>query len=88
LVGGTALALHIGHRYSIDLIFLGVIDANGFQIAGELHKNGFDVAIKYDIKTVKVFFVNNVKVDMVNYPYDWIEPPIETDGIRDAVANY
>jgi predicted nucleotidyltransferase component of viral defense system len=84
LVGGTALALHIGHRHSIDLDFFGVIDANGIQIASVLRENGFEVAIKYDIKTVKVFFVNNVKVDMVNYPYDWIDPLIDTDGIRIA----
>jgi predicted nucleotidyltransferase component of viral defense system len=87
LVGGTALALLMGHRYSIDLDFFGVVDANGFQIAAELHENGFDVAIKYDVKAVKVFFINQVKVDMVNYPYDWIAPLIEADGIRIAGLN-
>jgi predicted nucleotidyltransferase component of viral defense system len=28
--------------------------------------------------------VDGVKVDMVNYSYDWLEPPIETEGIKMA----
>jgi predicted nucleotidyltransferase component of viral defense system len=84
LVGGTALALQLGHRASVDLDFFGKIDLNGLQITDQLKIDGFDVLLKYDTKNIKVFLVNGIKVDMVNYPYEWLEPPIETEGIRMA----
>jgi predicted nucleotidyltransferase component of viral defense system len=84
LVGGTALALQLGHRASVDLDFFGKIDLTGSQIAEQLKTDGFDVLLKYDTKNIKVFFVDGVKVDMVNYSYDWLELPVETEGIRMA----
>jgi hypothetical protein len=60
LVGGTALALHLGHRKSVDLDFSGNINATGLQIADELFENGYkDVVVKYDTKNIKVFFKSN-----------------------------
>jgi hypothetical protein len=51
LVGGTALALQIGHRRSVDLDFFGNIDVTGLQIVDELFENGYeDVVLKYDTK--------------------------------------
>jgi predicted nucleotidyltransferase component of viral defense system len=83
LVGGTALALQLGHRRSVDLDFFGDIDVTGLQIADELSVNGYeDVVVKYDTKNIKFFFVNGVKLDIVNYRYKWIEPCIETGNVR------
>jgi len=33
-------------------------------------------------KSIHVFFINNIKTDIVNYPYNWLEDPIHQDGIR------
>ena len=71
LVGGTALALHLGHRKSVDLDMFGTFDPivsyrklladAGHSVEGA--ENG----------TVQSLRVNNVKVDLVNYPYPWLD---------------
>jgi predicted nucleotidyltransferase component of viral defense system len=83
LVGGTALALHIGHRHSIDLDFFGMIDADGFLIADEIKFHGLDdIRLTKNGRSIKIFYINKVKVDIVNYGYQWIEPPVEEEGLR------
>ena len=80
LVGGTALALHLGHRKSVDLDIFGTFDPivsyrklladAGHSVEGA--ENG----------TVQSLRVNNVKVDLVNYPYPWLDDAIEEGNIR------
>ena len=80
LVGGTALALHLGHRKSVDLDMFGTFDPivsyrklladAGHSVEGA--ENG----------TVQSLRVNNVKVDLVNYPYPWLDAAIEEENIR------
>ena len=80
LVGGTALALHLGHRKSVDLDMFGTFDPivsyrklladAGHSVEGA--ENG----------TVQSLRVNNVKVDLVNYPYPWLDDAIEEGNIR------
>lgn len=80
LVGGTALALHLGHRKSVDLGMFGTFDPivsyrklladAGHSVEGA--ENG----------TVQSLRVNNVKVDLVNYPYPWLDDAIEEGNIR------
>ncbi|MDH6312742.1 putative nucleotidyltransferase component of viral defense system [Parabacteroides sp. PFB2-10] len=84
LVGGTALALQIGHRFSIDLDFFGKHNFETLQIMNSLETDFFQVVLKYDKRVIKVLEINGVKVDIVNYPYEWIEPPVETEGVRMA----
>ena len=81
LVGGTALALQLGHRFSIDLDFFGMSDVETILLIKELGDRNMTVVIKYDKGAIKVLYINGVKVDIVNYPYAWIEPPIEVDGV-------
>ena len=79
LVGGTALALHLGHRKSVDLDMFGTFDAivsyrklladAGHSVEGA--ENG----------TVQSLRVDNVKVDLVNYPYPWMDGALEEDGV-------
>ena len=33
-------------------------------------------------KRIKAYFLNNVKVDVVNYDYQWIDKPVIEDGLR------
>lgn len=80
LVGGTALALHLGHRKSVDLDMFGTFDPivsyrklladAGHSVEGA--ENG----------TVQSLRVNNVKVDLVNYPYPWLDDAFEEGNIR------
>jgi len=83
LVGGTALALQLGHRRSVDLDFFGPIDADGLQIADEMYSAGLDDIVKIrDTRTIKIYFVNKIKVDIVSYHYKWLAPPIEADNVK------
>ncbi|MDO4224900.1 MAG: nucleotidyl transferase AbiEii/AbiGii toxin family protein [Bergeyella zoohelcum] len=83
LVGGTALALQIGHRNSIDLDFFynKPIDENLFietlSQFGDIKKIGGS-------ENVLVLSINNIKVDFVNHKYPFIDKPIEINGIKMA----
>lgn len=83
LVGGTALALQLGHRISIDLDMFGKIELNTSTIADMLGQIG-PTTILQDSENIHVYDVAGVKVDIVNFPYGWKKPAIEEDGIRIA----
>jgi predicted nucleotidyltransferase component of viral defense system len=82
LVGGTALALQIGHRLSVDLDFFGDVPQNTDQLIEEFNDNNIKNRVDYSSKSIKQFTINNVKVDIVNYPYRWLEPVREVVGIK------
>ncbi len=84
LVGGTALALQLGHRFSIDLDLFGTIEASTEEFMEEFTSLGFSCILKRDTKAIKMFYINNIKVDFVRYPYPWLEAAIETEGVRMA----
>lgn len=79
LVGGTALALHIGHRKSVDLDLFGSFDAStSFR---PLLLNAGYVADGSETGAVQSLNVNGVKVDFVNYAYPWMCDAIAEDGM-------
>ena len=84
LVGGTALALQLGHRNSVDLDFFGVIDRTAEQIADELKANGFNVLPEYQSRMIRMLKVEGVKIDIVGGHPDWLSPPVEAEGVRMA----
>ncbi len=88
LVGGTALALQMGHRISIDLDLFTVYDFNPQIILSEL-RNKYEISgiseSAFSLIQYIEFPVNSqnfVKVDMIKYPYKLLKPPILMDGIR------
>ncbi len=81
LVGGTSLALQLGHRNSIDIDLFGNLDLDDYKIV-EILKQFKQVEIIASSKSIKIFMINNIKVDLVNYPYMWIDNQLERDGIR------
>ena len=82
LVGGTALAFHLGHRLSVDLDLFGEFDSE--IITKTLSSKSFNYfRVLTDTKIIKHYFINKVKVDIVKYDmYQWLEDAIEEDGIR------
>lgn len=89
LVGGTALALHLGHRKSIDLDLFGNFDST-ISYRKILSDAGYS-AEGSESGTVQSLRVENVKVDLVNYPYPWIdnvceEGDVRLAGLKDIVA--
>lgn len=81
LVGGTALALQLGHRRSVDLVFFGTVPQTPDELQDLLREN-HDVTIVKESKNIHIYLIDGVKVDIVNYKYDWIDTPVEEDGIR------
>ena len=81
LVGGTALALQLGHRRSVDLCFFGIVPQTPDELQDLLREN-HDVTIVKESKNIHIYLIDGVKVDIVNYKYDWIDTPVEEDGIR------
>lgn len=80
LVRGTSLALQIGHRKSIDIDLFGNIRADEFEISEALNKLG-KVTILRKSANINIFVIENIKLDLVNYQYPWIEKSIFEDNI-------
>lgn len=82
LVGGTSLALQFGHRRSIDLDFFGSTTEDIDELTNMMHACSKDMVKGTCTKNIKAYFLNGVKVDVVNYCYDWIDEPVIEDGLR------
>ena len=80
LVGGTALSLQLGHRKSIDLDFFGSVDISLQRIASELSTFA-SVSPLSESRMMCFLIVDGVKVDIVNYPYPWIDEAVIEDGV-------
>ena len=79
LVGGTALALHFGHRRSVDIDLFGHWD-RGVNLLDVLGRCGRAV-VEHLTKNICVFNVNGIKVDLVFYDYAWLAEPCQIDGL-------
>jgi hypothetical protein len=75
MVGGTAIALHLGHRRSIDFDLFCKTDVNKKDIRKKLESFPFKI-VKLSEDTDQIHFViNDVKITFFNYPYE-IEHPV------------
>jgi hypothetical protein len=81
LVGGTSLALQYGHRDSIDLDFFGNQPIDEDLFLSKLSLFGCVKLIKKS-DNVLICSVNDIKVDLVSYPYTWIGPVIHVNKVR------
>ncbi|GHU67923.1 hypothetical protein FACS189413_03640 [Bacteroidia bacterium] len=84
LVGGTALALKYGHRISIDLDLFTTEDFEHQPIIAAL-QNKFGEVFRYDGEFSKwgIFcYIENVKIDLVYYPFDMIAPIMTIGKVR------
>lgn len=79
LVGGTSLALQLGHRASIDLDLFGRFDpSKSFRRVLQVAGHEVDGTETGDVQTL---LVDGVKVDLVNYPYAWISQAVTEEGV-------
>ena len=81
LVGGTSLALQYGHRSSVDLDLFGQINTSSETLLRTFGQWG-EVEKLSPGDTIKCFLINNVKVDIVDYDYPWIDEVVTEDGLR------
>lgn len=82
LVDGTSLALQYGHRRSVDLDFFGTLTCDVDELTEALREQVGQLTLLSASKTIRAYNIRNVKVDIVNYNYPWIEQAVEENGIR------
>ena len=88
LVGGTSLALQLGHRISIDIDLFTQKDFNTKKLSSKLNKQ-FEISDLIEDKNTLNFNItfpeksgNIVKIDLIKYSYPLINPIFEVDKIR------
>lgn len=81
LVGGTALALQIGHRNSIDIDLFGNLEIDTLLFIEKLSEFG-KVTVTQSTKNILITEINDVKVDFVNYKYPIISEQLFIENIR------
>ena len=85
LVGGTSLALQIGHRKSIDIDLFGNLAVDYAELVDELKSIGNVISLKTS-KNIHSFIIDEVKVDIVNYNYVWLSDKKVFEGIHLATV--
>lgn len=81
LVGGTSLALQIGHRISVDLDLFAHTDADAATLLEYIAPLG-KITVANQSPRVLNLFINEIKVDFVNYRYPFIKPIVKIDELR------
>jgi hypothetical protein len=84
LAGGTALALHLGHRISVDLDFFSA--AGGFvdNLISHIQKTGFSYRILSETSNQLIASIEDVKFSVFRYDYPFADEVTDVAGIRVA----
>jgi hypothetical protein len=83
LVGGTALALQLGHRTSIDIDFFTVSDFDADKLVEELEqKFGEAFLLLASSKNTVNCVIADIKVDLLKHGYTYVDGVIEEENIR------
>lgn len=81
LVGGTSLALQLGHRNSVDIDMFGNQDIDQYLFIERLKKFG-TVEVSQSSKNIMITSINGIKVDFVNYNYPVLKDSKTINSIR------
>ena len=81
LAGGSALALHLGHRISIDLDFFSPSAYSMPELINHLQLLGH-LSIESQSADTLVGELNNVKASFFTYPYPMIEETVACEGVQ------
>lgn len=82
LVGGTALALQLGHRISIDLDLFTPEHFDKSDLLDLLNTHFDEVMLESEGTNMLITNIQQVKVDFVKMGYPILFPHLETEGIR------
>jgi hypothetical protein len=80
LVGGTTLALLLGHRNSIDIDLFTTHSFDDKELFDML-TNCFNVKQIFSKKNTLLTYINSIKVDFISHQYEIIKPIIKEEGI-------
>lgn len=83
LVGGTALALQLGNRESIDLDMFSTADFSANEVLSSL-LNDYQIVVNNQLTQKLISTINQVKVDFIKFHYPFIRPFVVIENIRMA----
>lgn len=91
IAGGTALALHLGHRISRDLDMFTNVEFNVESLISWIRKSGCTFRIISEGEGHLTVDIRGIKVSFFKYDYPFIEKPaiyrgVQIAGIRDIAA--
>ena len=81
LVGGTALALRLGHRKSIDLDLFTREDFDIEELKTMLVQR-YELKVSYERNQTLKGFINGVMIDCIRFNYPHLQTPDIIDGVR------
>jgi hypothetical protein len=81
LAGGTACALHLGHRISMDLDFFTGMDFQIESVISEIRKAGHSFQIISEGEGYLVGNIDGIKVSLFKYEYPFLGKSIVYEGI-------
>jgi hypothetical protein len=81
LVGGTALALQLGHRNTVNIALFGNDDIDADLFTNKISEFG-SVTTTQSSKNILITKINEIKVDFVNYKYPLLSDALLVDDIR------
>ena len=80
LVGGTALALKLGHRNSIDIDLFTKNEFSTKDIAQKIAENR-DFFISFERENTLMCYIDSIKTDFIRHNYTLVNEPITEEGI-------
>lgn len=83
LVGGTALALQIGHRTSTDIDLFSVVSFDVESLLLHIQQD-YKIIIRSRMSHALLVDIDRIKTDFVFQPSVMIEPVEEIEGVRMA----
>ncbi len=81
LVGGTALALQLGNRKSIDLDLFSNTDFSSNELLISL-LNDYQIVVNNQLSQTLISTINEVEVDFIKFHYPFIRPIVIIENIR------
>lgn len=81
LVGGTALALRIGHRKSVDLDLFTTEDFDLEELKSMLVQR-YGLKVSYERHQTLKGFIDGVMIDCIRFNYPHLQSPDIIDGVR------
>lgn len=81
LVGGTALALRIGHRKSVDLDLFTREEFDLEEVKSMLIEK-YDLKVSFERQQTLKGFIGGVMIDCIRFNYPHLKNPDEIDGVR------
>jgi len=81
LVGGTALALYLGHRTSVDIDLFPNFNFDAVQLM-ELIQKDYPLQLYYTAQNTLKGNIENINVDIIAHRYPYLIEPSEIENIR------